>query len=328
MNMDTNTLAELFSPGTMSAGDYLLAALIAGYMLDLVLGDPRWLPHPIVGFGRVIAAAEKQLNRGRFRFAKGAAAGIILPVTVFALLYGAESYVCRYSMGGFAVFSAVGLFFGIANRTLVREGAAVLRALETEGLDAGRKRLSWIVGRETSQLSRQQIFSAVFETMSENLSDGVVAPLFFYALAGVPGILTYKMINTLDSMIGYKSERYRQFGCFSARLDDVANFIPARLTALLMVAVTLSWRGAVSVRTYARHHASPNSGYPESALAGILGCRFGGPNMYHGQLVEKPYIGDTARELEMADFAKVCYINHAVTLAMVAAIATGYLLLL
>lgn len=328
MNMDTNTLAELFSPGTMSAGHYMLLALIAGYTLDLMLGDPRWMPHPIVGFGRVIATAEKQLNCGRYRFAKGAAVGILLPVSVFALLYSAESYLWMHSMSGFAVFSAVGLFFGIANRTLIREGAAVLSALETEGLDAGRKRLSWIVGRETSQLSRQQILTAVFETLSENLSDGVVAPLFYYAIAGVPGILTYKMINTLDSMIGYKSERYRQFGCVSARLDDVANYVPARLTALLMVSVTLSWRGAMTVRKYARHHASPNSGYPESALAGILGCRFGGPNTYHGQLVEKPFIGDTARELVTADFAKVRYVNHAVTLVMVGGIAAVYMLVL
>lgn len=324
--MENNILAELFPAGGNTEVYYLLLALMAGYILDLLLGDPRWLPHPIVGFGRVIALCEKHFNRGDYRFAKGAIVGIALPTVVFGILYMAETFLHEHTKAGLAVFSAIGLFFGIANRTLIHEGQSVLNALSDEGIDAGRKRLSWIVGRDTSQLSPQQIFTAVFETLSENLSDGVIGPLFYYAIAGVPGILTYKMINTLDSMIGYKSERYRQFGCFSARLDDVANFIPARLTSILMIIVTASRQGAISVRKYARHHASPNSGYPESALAGILKCRFGGPNTYHGQLVEKPFIGDTARELNMTDFAKVRYVNHASTLLMITSIAGMYLI--
>jgi adenosylcobinamide-phosphate synthase len=156
------------------------------------------------------------------------------------------------------------------------------------------------------------------------LSDGVVAPLFYYAVGGLPTMMTYKMINTLDSMIGYKNERYLQFGKFAARLDDVANLIPARLTAFLMVMVTCSKRGLLFILKYGRQHSSPNSGYPESALAGILNCRFGGPNTYQGKLVEKPYIGCESRTIEHKEFQKVMYINHSVTFLSILLISIIY----
>jgi adenosylcobinamide-phosphate synthase len=153
--------------------------------------------------------------------------------------------------------------------------------------------------------------------MSENLSDGVVAPLLFYWIGGAPAMLTYKMINTLDSMIGYRREPFRLFGRAAARLDDLANFIPARVTALLMVLVTGSARGWRFMFRYGSAHASPNSGWPEAALAGILGCRFGGPNYYKGVLVEKPYIGECDRPVGPEEFRRVRVINHAVTLLIV-----------
>jgi adenosylcobinamide-phosphate synthase len=153
--------------------------------------------------------------------------------------------------------------------------------------------------------------TAVLETLAENLSDGVIAPLFFYAVGGVPAMLAYKMVNTLDSMIGYKNERYKDFGWFAARLDDVLNFLPARITSFLMVFVTFSWRGLKFTFKYGRQHASPNSGYPEAALAGILNCRLGGPNYYSGKLVVKPYIGDNNRTVSDTDVYKACVINFA-----------------
>jgi adenosylcobinamide-phosphate synthase len=156
--------------------------------------------------------------------------------------------------------------------------------------------------------------------MSENLSDGVIAPLLFYAAGGLPAMMLYKMINTLDSMVGYRREPYRLFGRFAARLDDVANFIPARVTAILMVLVTASRRGARFIFRYGSAHASPNSGYPEAALAGILGCRFGGPNIYHGVTVIKPFIGTNDRIIIHSEFAYVKYINHACTFVTIAAI--------
>lgn len=160
-------------------------------------------------------------------------------------------------------------------------------------MEAGRRRLSWIVGRDTSELSPKEIYTAVLETMAENLSDGVVAPLFYYALGGFPAMMAYKMVNTLDSMIGYKDERYRQFGCMAARLDDVLNYIPARLTALFMALVAYRPGLFRFIFRYCHQHASPNSGFPESAMAGILDCRFGGAHVYHGLLVEKPISGIT-----------------------------------
>jgi adenosylcobinamide-phosphate synthase len=192
----------------------------------------------------------------------------------------------------------------------------VFNALEQNGLEAGRKRLSWIVGRDTSNLSSQQIRIAVFETMSENLSDGVIAPLFYFLIGGIPGMMVYKMINTLDSMVGYRNDKYEQFGKFAARLDDVANFIPARLTALLMCIASMSNKGFMFIFKFGNNHKSPNSGYPEAALAGILDVRFGGPNSYHGMLVDKPYIGENDREIAHEEIHRVARINHTTTFLM------------
>lgn len=289
--------------------DNALIVLTAGYLLDLLLGDPRWLPHPIRLFGNIIAYGEQLLNKGTYRILKGALLSILLCTAVF-LFFTVLQHYCFW-------LNILFVFYGLANKSLLQEGSAVFKALDTEGLEAGRKRLSWIVGRDTSQLNENQIRTAVFETLSENLSDGVIAPLFYYAIGGVPAMMTYKMINTLDSMIGYKNDRYYLFGRFAARLDDVANYLPARLTALLMILVTFSKRGLTFIFKYGHRHASPNSGYPEAALAGILDCRFGGPNTYNGQLVNKPYIGDNPRFIFDKELIKVKYINHAVTFVTV-----------
>ena len=174
-----------------------------------------------------------------------------------------------------------------------------------------------IVGRDTSALSAQEVRTAALETLAENLSDGVVAPLFWYLLLGVPGMLAYKMVNTLDSMVGYKNERYRRFGCFAARLDDVANYIPARLTAFLMVLVSGRLSLFAFVGRYGSQHASPNSGYPEAALAGILNCRFGGPHDYFGETVYKPFIGDNPRPLDSRDMRVAIRVNRGAELLMI-----------
>ena len=177
-------------------------------------------------------------------------------------------------------------------------------------LEEGRKQVARIVGRDTSELSAQEIRTAALETLAENLSDGVIAPLFWLTIAGVPGMLAYKMVNTLDSMIGYKTDRYKDFGCFAARLDDVANYIPARLTAFLMVLASGRFSLLKFVAKYGSKHASPNSGYPEAALAGILNCRFGGPHTYFGQLFDKPYIGENDRPLTTDDMRTATRVNR------------------
>jgi len=295
----------------------MLPPLLPAFLLDALLGDPRRLPHPIRLFGNIIAFFEQRWNRGKYRFQKGALLTILLVCCVWAIFYAAEQLLRPYPVAAY-LFAVVFIFYGLANRSLIGEALEVETVLSNEGLEAGRKRLSWIVGRDTSQLNSTQIRTAVLETLAENLSDGVVAPLFYFAIGGVPLMFAYKMVNTLDSMIGYKSERYRQFGCFAARTDDVFNFIPARITALLMLLVTFRWDVVPFVLKYGSKHASPNSGYPESAMAGILKCRFGGPNVYHGVLVEKPFIGENQREITAKDISRACAVNFAVaTVAVV-----------
>jgi adenosylcobinamide-phosphate synthase len=302
----------------------MIVPLAAGYAADLLLGDPQRWPHPVRAFGYVIYRGTVWLNKGRHRLWRGAVLTVVLCGLTWLFFFYGLSFMRHLWLPGYYILAGIGVFFGVAGTSLLREGRAVFDALGQEGLDAGRARLSRIVGRETTRLSVQQVHIAVLESMSENLSDGVIAPLLFYAVGGVPAMMLYKMINTLDSMIGYKREPYRLFGRFAARLDDVANFIPARITALLMVLVTGSRRGVHFVLRYGHAHASPNSGYPEAALAGILGCRFGGPNVYHGVRVDKPFIGVEDRIITHKDFAYVKYINHAVALLIVIAIVLAW----
>lgn len=294
----------------------IILPLVAGYLLDLLFGDPEKIPHPVKLFGYLIYKGEKLLNKSDRQFTKGIVLTVGLTVITFLFFYALSACMLLLSFWIYLALTSIFISFGLANKSLIQEGKGVFEALQS-GIGSGRKQLSRIVGRDTSNLDEQQIRTAVFETMSENLSDGVIAPLFYYAIGGLPAMMTYKMINTLDSMIGYRNERYGQFGKFAARLDDVANFIPARLTALLMVAVTASKRGFQFVLRFGRNHKSPNSGYPEAALAGILNVRFGGPNVYYGVLVEKPFIGTNNRKIESNEITKVIIINHLTTLAMV-----------
>ena len=304
----------------------VLIPLVAGYVLDLLLGDPRRLPHPVVLFGNLIGWIERKWNKGRCRFLKGGVVAVVYPLGVLAAGWGVAW--CAQAVGVWCsvLVATVFVFYGLANRSLIQEGGEVIRALREQGLEAGRKRLSWIVGRDTSELTPKEISTAVLETMAENLSDGVVAPLFYYAIGGFPAMMAYKMVNTLDSMIGYRDERFRQFGCCAARLDDALNYFPARLTALFMAVVAYR-RGLFRfILRNCYMHASPNSGFPESAMAGILDCRFGGAHVYHGLLVEKPYIGDNDREVGYADYLKAVQVNQRVTLLAVVLIVAIYCL--
>jgi len=176
----------------------MIVPLVAGYAADLLLGDPRRWPHPVRAFGFVIHQGTAWLNRGRHRFLRGAILTVVLCVLTWALFFYGLSFVRQLWLPGYYILAGIGVFFGLAGTSLLREGQAVFNALEQEGLDAGRTRLSWIVGRETATLTGQQVRTAVLESMSENLSDGVIAPLLFYAIGGVPAMMLYKMINTLD----------------------------------------------------------------------------------------------------------------------------------
>ena len=291
-------------------------ALLLGWLLDFLVGDPARLPHPIVWFGKMIAWGEKRLNKGSYRKLKGAFMSVFLILSVFAI-----TWLARYSLTSnlspltTCLFDAIIIFYCLAGTTLIREVRDVFLALD-RSLEEGRKQVARIVGRDTSELSAQEVRTAALETLAENLSDGVIAPLFWLLLLGTPGMLAYKMVNTLDSMIGYRTERYKAFGCWAARIDDVANYIPARLTALLMVFASGRLSLLTFVHKYGLKHASPNSGYPEAALAGILNCRFGGPHYYFGELFDKPYIGENERELTTADMKTAVRINRTAEVLM------------
>jgi len=300
-------------------------SLFIGWLLDLVLGDPAWLPHPVVGFGKIIAFGEKRLNKGSHRQLKGAVMAVFLIVLVFAVtrLVDKQLSMIHYQLS--IAFEAILIFFCLAGTTLIREVREVFHAVD-RSLDEGRKQVARIVGRDTSELSAQEVRTAALETLAENLSDGVIAPLFWLAIGGVPAMVAYKMVNTLDSMIGYRTERYKDFGCWAARIDDVANYIPARITALLMVIAAGKPQLMGFVWRNGRNHASPNSGYPEAALAGTLDCRFGGPHYYFGELFDKPYIGENARELTTADMQKAVRINRTAEVLAIMIITVIYCL--
>ena len=312
-------------------------AILIGWMLDLLFGDPQRLPHPVVGFGKMISWGEHRLNKGAHRKLKGA----LLAITLILLVFLA-TFLLRYlfsklpspfgeGMGVRLLFDVMIIFYCLAGTTLIREVRNVFLALD-RSLEEGREQVARIVGRDTSELSAQEVRTAALETLAENLSDGVIAPLFWLALLGTPGMLTYKMVNTLDSMIGYRTERYKDFGCWAARIDDVANYIPARLTALLMALPHAIFNFQFSIfnfiKKYGKNHTSPNSGYPEAALAGILDCRFGGPHYYFGELFDKPYIGENDRELTTDDMKKAVRVNRTAEILMVIIIFLVYLQLI
>ena len=290
--------------------DFIIALLplLTGSLLDLAFGDPERLPHPIVWFGKIISKLEHRLNNGSNKKIKGGIVAVFLIAGVFALTSLLLHMISPIVWLNIAI-QAILIFYCLAGTTLIREIKMTFEDID-RSLEAGRKQVGRIVGRDTSELSAIEIRTAALETLAENLSDGVIAPLFWYAVAGVPGMLAYKMVNTLDSMIGYRNERYRDFGCVAAHIDDIANYLPARLTALLMV-IASGHIGLIKfVKKFGREHASPNSGYPEAAMAGILDCRFGGPHNYFGEMVDKPFIGVTQRDFSTADVIKAITINR------------------
>ena len=305
-------------------------SLLIGWLLDLLFGDPQKLPHPVVWFGKMIASCDHHYNKRTHRKLKGALTAITLILFIFAFAWMIRKFLGVFALFIFDgtheqvyqiplllyIFDALAIFYCLAGTTLIREVREVFLALD-RSLEEGRKQVARIVGRDTSELSAQEVRTAALETLAENLSDGVIAPLFWLAILGTPGMLAYKMVNTLDSMIGYKTDRYRDFGCWAAHIDDIANYIPARLTAFLMVLGTGRLGLLRFVWKNGRNHASPNSGYPESALAAILDCRFGGPHYYFGELFDKPYIGTNDRPLTTEDMKTAIRINRTAEVLMV-----------
>lgn len=287
------------------------AEFAAGAALDLVIGDPAWLPHPVQAIGFLVHRLEELLRRIPFE----RVAGSILTVVVVTATFGSVAMTLRW--GGFPV-AVYWIFSCLAVRSLDQHAVRVIQALRAGDSGQARTLVGQMVGRDTGDMSEPDIIRAVFETVAENMSDGIVAPLFFLVLFGIPGMVTYKAINTMDSMMGYKNDRYIRFGWASARLDDVANYVPARLTAAFIVVAAailrLRWRSAVAtIVRDARSQPSPNAGYPEAALAGALGVRLGGLNYYFGRPVQKPFLGDPVDELRWNRFPDVRWLMYLVS---------------
>ncbi len=282
--------------------------LFTAFILDLIVGDPESLPHPVRWIGRAITYVEGVLRRavGRSRGPELRVAGIVLVAVITGGTYiaaltglGVSSLIIP---GGREILSIYIVWSSISVRSLAVEARGVLEAMWRGDMDGARKNLSRIVGRDTAGLGPGEVYRATAETLAENTSDGVVAPLIYLAVGGPALMLAYKAVNTLDSMIGYRNERYIDFGWCAARLDDGANFVPARITALFMVGAAYvlryDWRGArETVGRDGLEHSSPNAGLPEAALAGALGVRLGGPASYNGIPEVKPFIGNDKRAL-------------------------------
>ena len=278
--------------------DMSLLILPLAFGLDLLLGDPRWFPHPIVWMGHAISGCEKTFRRWiKNEFRAGLLFALFLIGATWIIAFFLVRVCSTLNPNFGTLMEIILLYYCFSARTLEKEATLVRKALESGGIVAGRKQVAMIVGREVDTLDETGVVSAAVETVAENYVDGFLSPLFFYFLGGVPLALAYKMVNTLDSMVGYKNERYLLFGRAAARIDDVANYIPARLSVIFisLSAGLLSWhrgkRTFLTALKEGRNHKSPNAGYPEASFAGALAIKLGGPNYYHGQLVEKPFIG-------------------------------------
>lgn len=301
---------------------------LGGYLLDLLLGDPASWPHPIRFLGRIIEYWERVLYRPAVLTGVLFWLAVMGSVAALALgMVGAAALLPRTLGAALLVYF---IYAGLATRSLHRESRRVEEALAQGDLARARRRLAMIVGRETAQLAPEEIRRAVVETVAENLADGVVAPMFFILLLGLPGLFLYKAANTMDSMVGYKNARYAKFGKVAARADDVLNFLPARLTALLMVPAAyfsgLDPRGAWRiVKRDADKASSPNAGWPEAAMAGALGVRLGGPSTYFGRAVNKHFIGDPIRPLTGDHYSQAVRLLYGTSLL---AAGVSFLLLL
>ena len=316
---------------------YALTALsvFAGFILDCLFGDPLSAAHPVVLMGKLISFLEKKLRDKYPKTPQGErTAGTVMALTVPFVSVGVSLlllWVCwRIHPWAYFALSAFLCWQCIAARCLMTESKKVVTALRLS-LDAGRRQVAMLVGRDTQNLTGTEVVKAAVETVAENTSDGVVAPLLWMVLLGAAGGLFYKTINTMDSMVGYKNEKYLHFGRAAAKLDDGANYIPARLSALAMIGAAfllkLDGRGAWRVwRRDRRNHASPNSAQTESACAGALGVRLGGDASYFGQLYKQPTIGDPRRPIERADVHRACNLMYGTSGLLLA--AYGLLLLL
>jgi len=296
----------------------LVIKIWIAYILDLIFGDPQNIIHPVQIIGKMISLGEKILLKeksgSRYKFF----AGIILNIFVVSITYGLTCLIYKSSKisGVFTLIEIYLMYTVFSVNSLAREGNRVYNILKEGNIEKARKDLSYLVSRDTETMDEKMIIRSTMETISENTVDGIVAPMFYMFLGGLPLAMTYKAINTLDSMVGYKNEKYMDFGKFSAKIDDVANFIPARITGVLIVAASmiLRYNYKNSLKMFIRdrkNHSSPNSAHAEASVAGALGVQFGGRVSYFGKEADKPTIGDKIKDFELEDIKKNIKIMYA-----------------
>lgn len=285
----------------------LIIKIWIAYILDLIFGDPQNIIHPVQIIGKLISFGEKILLKEKYKFLGGA----ILNLTVLSVTYGVNYMIFRSAKnsGIFAIIEIYLMYTIFSVNSLAREGNRVYRILKEGNIEKARKDLSYLVSRDTGTMDEKMIIRSTMETISENTVDGIVAPMFYMFIGGLPLGMTYKAINTLDSMVGYKNEKYMEFGKFSAKVDDVANFIPARITGIFIIIVSfiLHYDYKNSFKIFFRdrkNHSSPNSAHAEASVAGALGVQFGGRVSYFGKETEKPTIGDKIKDFELEDIKK------------------------
>ena len=282
--------------------------LTIGFLLDLIIGDPQNPIHPVRIIGNLCRVLENFFRSIMKKYLKlaGLITWIIVVLAVYFINYIIIKFILNINIVAGVVFSGILVYFCISAKGLKVEGLKVYNYLIKNDIEGARKQLSYIVGRDTKSLDKKGITRAVVETIAENMSDGVIAPLFYAGIGGAPLAMAYKAVNTMDSMFGYKNDKYMEFGFFPAKLDDVFNYIPARITGLLTVLTAfilkLNWKNSFKIYNRDKYnHTSPNSAHPEAAVAGALGIKLGGANYYFGKLVEKPTIGDKLKEIELSD---------------------------
>ena len=311
----------------------LVIKIWIAYILDLIFGDPQNIIHPVQIIGKIISLGEKILLKeksgSRYKFF----AGIILNIFVVSITYGLTCLIYKSSKisGVFTLIEIYLMYTVFSVNSLAREGNRVYNILKEGNIEKARKDLSYLVSRDTETMDEKMIIRSTMETISENTVDGIVAPMFYMFLGGLPLAMTYKAINTLDSMVGYKNEKYMDFGKFSAKIDDVANFIPARITGVLIVAASmiLRYNYKNSLKMFIRdrkNHSSPNSAHAEASVAGALGVQFGGRVSYFGKEADKPTIGDKIKDFELEDIKKnikIMYATSFLSLAIFSLIFAG-----
>ena len=289
------------------------------YVLDLIFGDPQNVVHPVQVIGKIISAGEKVLLRKKYKFLAGAVLNIFTVSITYTLMYLISKSV---KISVFFMIIEIYLMYTIFSiNSLAREGNRVYRIMKEGDIEKARKDLSYLVSRDTETMDEKMIIRSTMETISENTVDGIVAPMFYMFLGGMPLAMAYKAINTLDSMVGYKNEKYMDFGKFSAKVDDAVNFIPARITGILIVlaSMILGYDYKNSLKIFIRdrkNHSSPNSAHSEASVAGALGVQFGGKVSYFGKEINKPTIGDKTKEFEL-------YVTSFLSLVMFSVISVG-----